>query len=187
MIICIVGPSCAGKSTSAEYVESKIDGQHYEASDFVKRRYTECQFDGPIMDFVKREFNEEGKDTFAQPICEEINNSSTTHAIISGFRTEDEIQLIQDIFDSTYVCGVFANSLLRYQRKLRRDNPDSEYTYDAFLRKDFTEYSFGIVQALDQQLDSLIINEGTFEDLYRTIDDVILSVDSISLQETRVD
>jgi hypothetical protein len=133
------------------------------------------------MDFVKREFNEEGKATFAHPICEKIKSSSSAHAIISGFRTEEEIQLIQNTFDELYVSGVFANSLLRYQRKLRRDNPDSEYTYDAFLRKDFTEYSFGIVQALDQQLDSLIINESTFQELYLTIDDVILSLDSISL------
>lgn len=171
MIICIVGPSCAGKTTSAEYIGSETGGTHYEASDFVMNRYSKCSFEGKIMNFVKREFDEKGMGTFARPICKQIKDSNNNISIISGFRTEKEIRIIREEFNSIFVGGVYANSLLRYQRKLERDNPGSSYSYRDFLQKDFTEYRFGIIQALEQQIDTLIINEGTFDDLYQTIDD----------------
>lgn len=175
MIICIVGPSCAGKTTSAEYIESETGGEYFEASNFVRSRYAECSFEGEIMDFVKEEFREKGKGTFAYPICDEINGSNSALSIISGFRTQEEIEVIRNEFDSIYVVGVYANSLLRYQRKLKRDNPKSGYTYRDFLQKDFTEYSFGIMGTLTQPLDDFIINESTIVDLYHSIDEKLLN------------
>jgi len=78
------------------------------------------------------------------------------------------------------VSSVYANSLLRYQRKLKRDNPESEYSYRDFINKDITEYNFGIIRSLGEQSDSLIINERSFDHLYQNIDDRILSRISIS-------
>jgi dephospho-CoA kinase len=175
MIICIVGPSCAGKTTSAEYIESETGAEYLEASDFVRSRYAECAFEGDIMEFVKEEFDEEGMGTFAYPICEQIEDSSSDLSVISGFRTRKEIEIIRNEFGSICVIGIYANSLLRYQRKLKRDNPKTGYTYQDFLQKDFTEYSFGIMETLTHQLDELIINESTFDELYQSVDEKILN------------
>ncbi|MFD1588136.1 AAA family ATPase [Halorientalis brevis] len=179
MIICIVGPSCAGKTTSAEYIESETGAKYLEASDFVRSRYAECGSEGEIMDFVKKEFSEEGRGTFAYQVCEQIEDSNSDLSIISGFRTQEEIEIIRSEFDSISVIGIYANSLLRYQRKLKRDNPKSGYTYRDFLQKDFTEYSFGIMGALTHQLDGLIINESTLDELYESVDKEILSQISV--------
>lgn len=174
MIICIIGPSCAGKTTTAKYLQDKTAGYHYEASEFVRNRYSENSFEGSVMEFVKKEFNTKGKETFAHPICREIKKSDSDLAIISGFRTNEEIKVLQREFGSIKVVGIYANSLLRYQRKLRRDNPDSGYSYREFLEKDFTEYDFGIVKILDKKSDDLIINEGTYDDLYESINEKVL-------------
>lgn len=174
MIICIVGPSCAGKTTTAEYLQSKTCGEHYEASEFVRERYAKDQFEGTVMEFAKREFDTKGKETFAYPIREKIKSSDGDFTIVSGFRTIEEIEVLQEEFNMIKVTGIYANSLLRYQRKLRRDNPDSEYTYRKFLEKDFTEYDFGIIKALNTQLGDLIVNEGTLDSLYEEVDKKIL-------------
>jgi len=96
MIICIVGPSCAGKTTSAKYIQDKTGGDHYEASEFVRKRYSNSSFDGIVMDFVKREFNNKGMETFAHPICDQIKKADGDIAIISGFRTNEEIKTIRE-------------------------------------------------------------------------------------------
>lgn len=174
MIVCLVGPSCAGKTTSAEYIYPRIDASHFEASEFVKSRYSDSSFSGSIMEFVKNEFEEDGKETFARPVHDAISESEDDNVVISGFRTKQEINLIKYNFNIVFVAGIYANSLLRYQRKLRRNNPDPDYQYEDFIRKDFTEYNFGIVKMLDNEADVLVVNEGTFDELYNTIDQQVL-------------
>ncbi|WP_229121649.1 AAA family ATPase [Halapricum desulfuricans] len=175
LILCIVGPSCAGKTTSAEYIQERRDTDHFEASEFVKSRYSNSTFSGSLMEFVKTEFDREGKETFARPVCGEISEADESEAIISGFRTKQEVDFIKKKFSDVLVVGLYANSLLRYQRKLRRDNPESEYEYQDFLQKDFIEYNFGIMEMFDSEEDILIVNEGTLDNLYTTIDEQILS------------
>jgi dephospho-CoA kinase len=174
MIVCLVGPSCAGKTTSAEYIHTRLNTAHFEASEFVRSRYSDSSFPGSIIEFVKQEFEKKGKETFARPIRDAISESKDDDIVISGFRTKQEIDLIKHNFNNVFVAGIYANSLLRYQRKLRRDNPDPEYQYGDFIRKDFTEYNFGIVKMLDDEADVLVINEGTFDGLYDMIDQQIV-------------
>lgn len=174
MIICLVGPSCAGKTTSAEYIQKRLDTAYFEASEFVKSRYSESTFPGPIIEFVRKEFRKKGKETFARPVRDAISESKEDNIVISGFRTKQEIDFIKHNFNNIFVAGIYANSLLRYQRKLRRDNPEPDYQYEDFIRKDFTEHDFGIVKMLDDETDVLVVNEGTFDELYNIIDQQIV-------------
>jgi dephospho-CoA kinase len=170
----LVGPSCAGKTTTAKFIEDKTNITHFEASEFVKSRFEDSSFDEPIIEFVKREFKEEGYDTFGQRICEEIQRMDSENVVISGFRTKEEVEYFESKFEDVFVVGIYANSLLRYQRKLERDNPDPEYAYRDFVKKDLIEYNFGILNVLEVQAEKLIINESTFDELYSKIETEVL-------------
>jgi dephospho-CoA kinase len=179
MILCLVGPSCAGKTTSAEYIKEGRNAAHFEASEFVKNRYSNSTFSSSLMEFVKKEFDNKGKETFARPVCEEISKIDDDEVIISGFRTKQEVDFVKQQFDTVLVAGIYANSLLRFQRKIKRDNPKSEYQYQDFIQKDFIEYTFGIMKMLGDEIDILVVNEGTFDELYDSIDkNIIKLIDS---------
>jgi dephospho-CoA kinase len=176
MILCLVGPSCAGKTTSAEYVREDRNVAHLEASEFVKNRYSSSTFSSSLIEFVKKEFDNKGKETFARRVCEEISKIDDDEVIISGFRTKQEVDFVKQQFGNVLVAGIYANSLLRFQRKIKRDNPKSEYQYQDFIQKDFIEYNFGIMKVLDDESDTLIVNEGTFNELYDLIDNTIVKL-----------
>lgn len=176
MILCLVGPSCAGKTTSAEYVKEGRNAAHLEASKFVKNRYSNSTFSSSLIEFVKKEFDNKGKETFAHPVCEEISKINDDEVIISGFRTKQEVDFIKQQFGNVLVAGIYANSLLRFQRKIKRDNPKPEYQYQDFIQKDFIEYNFGIMKVLDDESDTLVVNEGTFNELYDLIDNTVVKL-----------
>lgn len=173
MIICISGPSCAGKSTAAEYLSDEYGIDHLEASDFVRRRFESQSEFTSIMEFVKSEFKNKGKDTFAKDVVNELELRPSGDQIIAGYRAAEEIQHTKKELGCAGVLGIYSNSQLRFQRKLKRDDPPGDYEYIQFVNKDFQEYKFGINSILQQFTDDLIINEGTRPSLRDELDKVI--------------
>lgn len=164
MIICIVGPSCAGKTTAAKFIAANSDFEHIEASDFVYKRYDESSSGKDIIDYVTTEFSTKGMDTFAKDVVAHIGPSPDKNTIICGFRAREEVRYTRENCDEVTIVGIFANNLLRYQRKLKRDSPSEDYTYSEFISKDFQEYGFGIIDLLREEAAHLIINEGPIQE-----------------------
>lgn len=174
MILCIVGPSCAGKTTSSEYICSKTEFQFIEASDYVRQRYRDSNYDGEIIRFVTEEFEAHGKDTFAKNVVADIDEDDVD-VIVCGFRAKEEVDLLNRTFNDVLCIGIYANCLLRYQRKLQRDGQSAIGDYASFVKKDFKEYTFGISVLMDQYIDLLIMNEGTLGRLYSTLDSEVIT------------
>src|SRR6266516_812179 len=149
-MICIVGPSCAGKTTMSEWLEKRYDLIRLEASDFAAARHIAESADEPIIDYVDRVFTEQGKHTFAVAVVEKIeaNAYNPSSVIISGFRAPEEIDYIQTRFGPVRVFGVYANSRIRFERSIQRQRPQSPKTYEDFIIKDMREYGFGIANCL---------------------------------------
>lgn len=173
MLICISGPSCAGKSTSAEYISKEYGFDYFEASDFVRRRYESQSDYSSIMKFVIAEFEERGRDTFSKDVVDELESDNSDHQIIAGYRAAEEIQYTTKEVDCALVLGIYANSQLRFQRKLKRDDPPGDYEYTQFVEKDFQEYQFGITRILQKFSDNLIINEGSIASLRDELDQIV--------------
>lgn len=173
-IFCIVGPSCAGKTTCAEYIQNETSIPFIEASDSVERRRDTHAPDMPILEFAEKRLEKDGKETFARDVASLIDDHRTHHIIVSGFRTYEEVNHLRNKYSEVRLYGVYANSLLRFQRKKQRDNPDRDYSYKQFILKDFREYQFGITELL-QNASEVIVNESTFDDFFEKIDDCIIS------------
>ena len=175
MIICIVGPSCAGKTTSSQYLSSNYEMEYIEASDYVQEEYLASSPPDSIMEFVTDTFSTEGKDYFARKMVSEIKNKSSKNPlIIAGFRTVEEYHLIERRFSNVFCIGVYADSSTRYQRHLQREDTAALESYTQFLNKDFKEFRFGILDLLNNYCERLIINEGSFSSLYKNLDEEIV-------------
>lgn len=179
MILCIVGPSCAGKSTSAEVLSEHRGFRSIEASDYVVDRYEDNGEGASIIEFVKSEFNDKGEDTFAEDVISDIGPDADNPTIICGYRTVEEVKYTEKVYSQVKVIGIYCNSLLRYQRKIRRDNPGTEYSYEQFIEKDFEELCFGISDLLNTQCDEIIVNEGSVGDLKMELNECVSNIESI--------
>jgi len=173
MIICIVGQSCAGKTTSCQYIEREWGIPFIEGSDVVWERYSESPDNGDILDYVRNEYRDQGKDTFAPPVIEKADKLDHDIKALCGFRTVEEIEYILEHYEEeVLIIGIHANAMLRFQRKIKRDS-NADLDYKEFIRKDFAEYDFGIAKILEEKTDHIIVNEGTFDRLYENLDEYL--------------
>ena len=170
-MICVVGPSCAGKTTIADWLVEHQGYVHLEASIYVRARHNAETGDTDINDFVRKTFEVEGKDTFAIQMANDIvqKQYDLDKLVLSGLRSNTAIQHFRGRFGSVNVVGVFANALLRLERNLVRPRPLSPRTYAEFVRKDMQEYAFGIAEMLAVEARPILINEGSLDSLYAEI------------------
>lgn len=173
MIICIVGQSCAGKTTLCQYIEREWGIPFIEGSDVVWERYSKSPNNADILEYVRNEYREQGKDTFAIPVIEKASELEHNIKVLCGFRTAEEIKYVLEYYEEeVLIIGIHANAMLRYQRKIKRD-PNDDLGYKEFITKDFSEYNFGIAKILEEYTDYMIVNEGTFDRLYEDIDEYL--------------
>lgn len=174
MIICIVGQSCAGKTTACEYIETEFGIPFIEGSDVVWDRYYNTSSSNDIIEFVKKQYEKNGKATFASPVVERANKLDCDNKVLCGFRTAEEIAYLKDHYgeESLFILGIHANCLLRYQRKIKRD-PHSSISYEDFIMKDFVEYQFGIAEILGRFCNEVLVNEDSFGRFYDELDGVL--------------
>lgn len=169
-VICIVGPSCAGKTTVCHFLEEKLPCIVYGASSIPRRRYKESKCKISLLGFVKDEFQSKGMTTFAEELFLKIEEEETGKSqliIIDGFRACEEIDLFRENFDVVEVIGIYANSKTRYERYVKHIPDSPILTYKKFIEKDVVEFDFGIAIMLAEYVKETIVNEGTMDSLKR--------------------
>ncbi len=176
MILCIVGPSCVGKTTTGEYIKDLTKLPMIEASDYVRNRYKISKDLRPLMDFVIHEFSSKGMDTFVSDMVGDLRSSleGAGAVILCGFRAHEEVEYLKTKLEDVFCVGIFADSQTRFKRNFVRDGNNAIRSYAEFISKDFIEYTFGISKILSEEAEFVIVNEGTFNDLYEEIDSKII-------------
>ncbi|MGQ3411416.1 AAA family ATPase [Natrinema sp. LN54] len=184
MILCIVGPTCAGKTTSSKYISSNKDIEYVEASDYVRQYFSDMDDreksrdrsneEEGLTELVSDKFEERGKAFFAKMVWEDIRDVNSDQILISGFRTVEEVEYIRSVNSSVICVGIHSDSRTRYQRYLEREE-ESKKTYKEFIQKDFIEYEFGIAGLLSSKCDFIIMNDGPMEHLYEEVDGKIIA------------
>lgn len=174
IIIAITGPSCAGKTSACDFFKEKGCTQIIHASSIVRKRYEMEKVNTPMLDFVKNEYKKKGKRTFAKDFlsyAEKLNKNN--HIIIEGIRSVEELLIFKKNFSDVYCLGIFADTKTRFERNKIRNQRDNITDYSQFLRKDFTEYSFGISTLMAEYCDKMIINENSVQMFHSKINEEI--------------
>ncbi|MGO6705272.1 non-canonical purine NTP pyrophosphatase [Rhizobium leguminosarum] len=147
-IIC--GYTCAGKTAASQFLAREFDYLHVEASDFMYLNYYirhDFQNAISIGDFAERALSEK-PEIAAEKIAEYLIDEPMTAAVISGFRSQEEIDWI------TYklrpygrrfeVISVEAAEDIRFERMKRRRREGDGDSLEKFRRRDEQQRRMGL-------------------------------------------
>ena len=177
IIIGFVGPLASGKEEAKKYLEKKFDAGTHRFStmlrDILNRLYlpiTRENMQNLSLD-LRTSF---GGDTLARVIAEEVKNDPKEVIIVDGVRRMDDIVKLKDV-PGFFLVTIDADPLIRYERmKKRNENGgDSEKTYEEFVADGQKEAELQIPEVMSQAKYQ-INNNGSFDDLYRQLEELII-------------
>jgi len=174
-LFIIVGYSCAGKTTIAQYADKKHNFIHIEASDFMKLSFYERH--GMNSDLSLEKFAlialEQQPEIVAERIIKEISNfPHQMDTIITGFRSPKEADYLISQLKSRYLTSIIkvqTNFEQRLERALKRRRSDEATSKKDLENKDNAQCKMGL-EAFDCQI---LDNNSTVQELYKQFDNLV--------------
>lgn len=174
-VIGLTGTNASGKTEVAEYLRRKGYG-YYSLSDILREEATRLGLDHSRKTLIELGNNLRkihGAGVLAKMAKENLKGRSI---IIDSIRNPKEIEELKMLPDFLLV-GVDAPVEIRFKRAVMRGRAGDAKTLKDFIRDEKIENSRNKVsQQLSRCLkmaDALIVNNGTKEELYRKLDEVI--------------
>lgn len=166
-ILAITGLARSGKDTAAKYISGKYGLKWFDfsrdiLSEEIKARKLELTKDNmsSIGDELRKEH---GQDALAQRLIEKIKDSGTKSVIISGVRSPEEASYLKSHSKRFLLIKLVADPNKRIKRS---GNADIESRDERDIKNK------GLAKVLEMA-DITIENNGTVDDLYKKIDEVI--------------
>jgi len=175
-IVLVVGKTCAGKTTFGAHVENRHQFRWIEASSVVRLLGEEVGRDEgrePVLEFARRLMKVKGAEVVARKCLQLVDLNQDVTIVITGFRTLEEIELIQREVEDTTVILVESTERTRFERYLARARSGSESKLGDFRAIDQDQVAFGLLRVAEDFADIRIRNEGTMEEYLQQIDSII--------------
>ena len=171
----VVGRTCAGKTTLAEYVSGRHGLRHIEASAIV--RSLDVRHD-PTDDeegyaFAMRALDELGHDIVVREIVDRYGDQLDGPFVVSGLRDIEELRRMLEVVPRARVVLVEASERTRFERDVRRARRGKPVALEAFRLRDSRQDSFGFLPVAEDLAHVRILNEGRLEDYHRQISALI--------------
>lgn len=172
-IVC--GPSCAGKTTLAEYLVEKFGFWHIEASDYMRLSYyqrncTEAPFD--IGDYAAKLLKEK-PEIVAEQIIRSLQLLEAMPVIITGFRSPLEIDWFCNHYSGNFsieIVYVDAEQEVRYQRSVSRRRDGEAPDKEEFLFRDKQQSTMGLADFQVRYCKNIITNNDTTANYFSTFE-----------------
>lgn len=171
-IFVICGPSCSGKSTTANWMCDMYKLLHIEASDFMYKAFWERH--GPGTDVRIGDFAEAALQTqpgiVAQPIARFLRETGAAGAVVTGFRSTREVEIFrQELGSSIEVALMYltASVPIRLDRAIKRGRDG--ITPEKFEKRDEQEIRMGLPDIAKLPNVELQANEGSLTELYSAV------------------
>jgi inosine/xanthosine triphosphate pyrophosphatase family protein/adenylate kinase family enzyme len=170
-LIILCGPTCAGKTTLAEFLRDNYHFYHFEASDFMYKSYYDyhgINSEVKIADFAEAALKKQPCIVSDQIIIK-INELKQLQIVITGFRDLNEIECLKTKLPSAYIADDFyidANIEIRFERNKIRKRLDGAQDFLKFKTNDDQQYRMGL-KGIERFLSNDIIkNEKTKNEYY---------------------
>ncbi|OGE86639.1 MAG: hypothetical protein A3J48_01720 [Candidatus Doudnabacteria bacterium RIFCSPHIGHO2_02_FULL_46_11] len=175
-VIGLVGLIASGKSDIGKYVSKKYNADYIRFSDILR----------DILDRISVEYTRQslvklsqilrenfGESIFSKAVAGDIKKSKRTIFVVDGIRREGDVEFLKNS-SKFYLVWVEADPKIRYQRIISRDdNTDDQHkTFEEFLKDHNLETEQTIIP-LKEKADFNIDNNGSLEDLYKQIDEIV--------------
>lgn len=168
-VFVICGPTCAGKTTLAEWLDDQYRLTHIEASDFMRKAFWErhgLSSPAAIGDFAEAALTTEPQ-IVAQPIASFIRDRRLCACVVTGFRSPREIDVLRaQLGPSRKIEIVYLASDYdtRYRRACERNR--QKETERTFADRNTQEQRMGLTQIATLPGVVTIANDGALPQLY---------------------
>ena len=181
-LIMVVGKSCAGKTTFGEYASNQHGRFHIEASRVMRdiADLMELSDHRPVDVVSKEVISRSGQDVVAREIVRRYAHRLDRGAVISGFRTLEEVEFIRTQYPLCRIVLVEASIRTRFARHLNRGRLKGIRSVDVFAEYERSQWSFGFFGRIRGLADLRVENMGTFREYHEQID-LLLAGDYRSL------
>ena len=176
IILGIAGEIASGKGTATGYLVKKFGASDHRFStalrDVARRMYLEENRENlqKISTMMRENFND---NILSMVIYKDVENDQHDVVVIDGVRRMADIEFLKKIdgFRLLYVDAAMEN---RYDRITRRgeNTDDNGKTFEEF-RKDHEREAELQIRDLKEKADFVVDNDGTMDDLYLRIDEII--------------
>ena len=173
-LLVVVGRVCGGKTTFANFAAGAFGRHHVEASDEMHGLAAASKIDAPTAaEKARILLSRMGADVVAREIEALYGSSLDYGAVITGFRTLEEVRYIRERHPSCRVVFVDCGDRLRYERHLSRGRGvDEAGNYEDFLALDRAQWTFGLLGRVGDVCDLKVVNEGSMEEYERMVEAV---------------
>jgi dephospho-CoA kinase/inosine/xanthosine triphosphate pyrophosphatase family protein len=174
-LFVICGPSCAGKTTLAEYLAERYGYYHIEASDFMYLSYYQRHGFASsvnIGDFAEQALCDQ-PEIVAEQILSNILANKAGPVVITGFRSPLEVDWFQRYYMGGYpivVVYVTADATLRFKRSVTRQRDDEAGNRETFDRRDAQQATMGLEELERLFMPDRIKNNGNLESFFNNFE-----------------
>jgi dephospho-CoA kinase len=176
IILGFTGLMACGKGTAAKYLASKYNADTFRFStmlrDVLDRLYLpQSRKNFQIISPLLRETF--GQDLMAKVMAKDVESADSRVIAIDGMRRPADIEYLKKL-PGFKMVAIDVDAKVRYERlKARGENPgDKEKTWEQFQKEHEAETEIYIPELMKQS-DVTINNNGTLEDFYKQLDELI--------------
>jgi dephospho-CoA kinase/inosine/xanthosine triphosphate pyrophosphatase family protein len=172
----VSGPTCAGKTTLAEYLVHQYGFYHIEASDFMHLSYHQKHGVGSsvkIRDFAHSVLQEDPGIVVRQ-IMNHLQEIGKASIVITGFRSPEEVDAFSAIYtgvDDVEVIYIDASYDIRLERYVKRARKGVS-CMEEFRQENSRQEEMGLKEIGANFCEDHLYNEATFDDLHTLFDEV---------------
>lgn len=188
--LLVIGRTCAGKTTMADYLSGYCGFRMIEASTIVRSLPVNSDRSDDLGGhaFAERALSELGNDIVAVDILRRFGSDLDAAFVVSGLRDPGEILTMRASLPRCVVILVEASERVRFDRHVRRGRAGAEQDLRAFRKRDLKQNVFGLLSVAEDVADFRLSNEGTmldFQNQIRSLVDSLGSVDNVRLSLPR--
>jgi len=178
IILGFVGDLASGKGTIAKYLQEKYKCNTYRFStmlrDVLDRIYIEKNREN--LQLVSKVLRENfGQDVMSNVIAKDVARDENELVVVDGIRRPTDITYLQNL-PGFHLIYITAETKTRWQRMVnRQENPDEkDKTFEQFLLDEQAEADM-LIKELGSKAEKTINNDGTIEELYQQIENILES------------
>ncbi len=172
IVVGSVGMPCAGKGEAASVAEKKFGFRIFKFRTVVEEEARRLGIDEGPLTLTKTGTllrKREGPGAIARRVAAKIRRMRDGRIFVEGIRSYPEIRLLKRAFPGSFhSMGIVSPKRARLMRALSRRRWDDPRTMAQLERKDATEASWGVVDALSKS-DVLITNDGHMSEFRRLV------------------
>lgn len=181
IILGLVGEMAAGKTTVTDYLKEKHGAVSFRFSDMLRdildRMHIEKTRENlqTLSTSLRQNY---GDDIMSKVIMLDAKDATNDFIITEGIRRPSDITYLKEL-DGFHLVAIRADERTRFERiTARSENPDDQTkTWEEFQKQGLQE-SEQKIKDIAAEADNTIDNNGSPEDLYRQVDDILKKLNS---------